>query len=99
VEDLFEAEIDAPVTPPPVPVSEPARVAADVAVPSSAHIESLRQDLHQHLEKIAWEAFGDLSDRIVRETLSRIEAIAWEVIPQMAETLIREEIRRLQDGE
>ena len=72
---------------------------AEVQVPSSAHIESLRQDLHQHLEKIAWEAFGDLSDRIVRETLSRIEAIAWEVIPQMAETLIREEIRRLQDSE
>lgn len=99
VEELFEAEIDAPVAPPPVPAIEPARVAAEVLVPSSAHIESLRQDLHQHLEKIAWEAFGDLSDRIVRETLSRIEAIAWEVIPQMAETLIREEIRRLQDSE
>jgi CheY-like chemotaxis protein len=98
-EELFAAEIDAPVVPPPVPVSAPARVAAEVSVPSSAHIESLRQDLHQHLEKIAWEAFGDLSDRIVRETLSRIEAIAWEVIPQMAETLIREEIRRLQDSE
>ena len=98
-EELFEAEIDAPVAPPPVPVSEPVRVGAEVPVGSSAHIESLRQDLHQHLEKIAWEAFGDLSDRIVRETLSRIEAIAWEVIPQMAETLIREEIRRLQDSE
>jgi CheY-like chemotaxis protein len=98
-DELFEAEIDEPVAPPPVPVSEPVRAAREVQVPSSAHIESLRQDLHQHLEKIAWEAFGDLSDRIVRETLSRIEAIAWEVIPQMAETLIREEIRRLQDSE
>lgn len=98
-EELFAAEIDAPVTPPPVPVSEPARATADVSVPSGAHLESMHQELHRHLEKIAWEAFGDLSERIVRETLSRIEAIAWEVIPQMAETLIREEIRRLQDSE
>jgi len=98
-EELFAAEIEAPIAPPPVPVSEPVRVAANDSAASGAHIESLRQELHQHLEKVAWEAFGDLSDRIVRETLSRIEAIAWEVIPQMAETLIREEIRRLQDSE
>ncbi len=97
--ELFESELEAAITPPPVPVSAPARQAMNVAVPSGAHLEVMRQELHQHLEKIAWEAFGDLSERIVRETLSRIEAIAWEVIPQMAETLIREEIRRLQDSE
>jgi CheY-like chemotaxis protein len=97
--ELFEAELEAVVSPPPVPVSAPEQPAANLAVPSGAHIEVMRQELHQHLEKIAWEAFGDLSERIVRETLSRIEAIAWEVIPQMAETLIREEIRRLQDSE
>ena len=68
-------------------------------MPSGAHIEVMRQEIHQHLEKIAWEAFGDLSERIVRETVARIEAVAWEVIPQMAETLIREEIRKLQDDE
>lgn len=98
-EELFESELDAPLAPPPVPVSAPARAAADIAIPSGAHIEVMRQEIHQHLEKIAWEAFGDLSERIVRETVARIEAIAWEVIPQMAETLIREEIRKLQDDE
>jgi CheY-like chemotaxis protein len=99
-QELFESELDAPVaTPPPVPSSAPARAAADVAIPSGAHIEVMRQEIHQHLEKIAWEAFGDLSERIVRETVARIEAIAWEVIPQMAETLVREEIRKLQDDE
>lgn len=97
--DLFESEIEAVIAPPPVPPTAAAQPAADRAVPSGAHMEVMRQELHQHLEKIAWEAFGDLSERIVRETLSRIEAIAWEVIPQMAETLIREEIRRLQDDE
>lgn len=97
---LFESGLDTSATPPPVPpVGAPALPAANLAVPSVAHLEVMRQELHQHLEKIAWEAFGDLSERIVRETLSRIEAIAWEVIPQMAETLIREEIRRLQDSE
>jgi CheY-like chemotaxis protein len=98
-EELFESELDAPLAPPPVPVAAPARASADVAIPSGAHIEVMRQEIHQHLEKIAWEAFGDLSERIVRETVARIEAVAWEVIPQMAETLIREEIRKLQDDE
>jgi CheY-like chemotaxis protein len=98
-EELFESELEAPLAPPPVPVSVSARASADVAIPSGAHIEVMRQEIHQHLEKIAWEAFGDLSERIVRETVARIEAIAWEVIPQMAETLIREEIRKLQDDE
>jgi CheY-like chemotaxis protein len=97
--DLFESEIEAVIAPPPVPPSAAAQPAATRAVPSGAHLEVMRQELHQHLEKIAWEAFGDLSERIVRETLARIEAIAWEVIPQMAETLVREEIRRLQDDE
>ena len=67
---------------------------------STAHLDALRGELREHLEKVAWEAFGDLSERIVRETVARVEAVAWEVIPQMAETLIREEIRKLQsDGE
>ncbi len=55
----------------------------------------LRERLHDTLEKIAWEAFADVSDTIVRQALERIERIAWEVIPQMAEQLVREEIRRM----
>jgi hypothetical protein len=55
----------------------------------------LRQQLHDTLEKIAWESFGDLTDAIVRQSVERVESIAWEVIPRMAETLIQEEIRRM----
>lgn len=55
----------------------------------------LRQRVHDTLEKVAWEAFADLSDTIVRQVLARVEAVAWEVIPAMAEALVREEIRRM----
>jgi CheY-like chemotaxis protein len=55
----------------------------------------LRQQLHDTLEKIAWESFGEITETIVRQSVERVEAIAWEVIPQMAETLIQEEIRQL----
>lgn len=88
--DLFETV----AAPAPAPV--PAAVPSSPGTGSSAHLEVLRGELREHLEKVAWEAFGDLSDRIVRETVERVEAIAWEVIPQMAEALIREEIRKLQ---
>jgi hypothetical protein len=69
-------------------------------VAASVPDDVLRKELREQLEKVAWDAFGDLSERIVRETVARVESIAWEVIPQMAEALIREEIRRLrEDGE
>jgi hypothetical protein len=55
----------------------------------------MRDRIHETLERVAWEAFSDLSETIVKEALQRIETIAWEVIPQMAETLIKEEIRRM----
>ena len=88
--------------PPPVP---PAAVtnAAPVAVPVAGAArppglsEPIQKQLQETLEKIVWEAFGDVTERIVRDVIERVEAVAWEVIPQMTETLIREEIRRLQD--
>jgi CheY-like chemotaxis protein len=55
----------------------------------------LREELHDTLEKIAWESFGALTEQLVRQVLERAERVAWEVIPEMAETLIREEIRRM----
>jgi CheY-like chemotaxis protein len=55
----------------------------------------LREQLHDTLEKIAWESFGAVAEQIVRQAVERAEQIAWEVIPPMAETLIREEIRRM----
>ncbi len=61
--------------------------------------DASRRRIQEALEKIAWEAFSDLSETIVRQSLARVEAIAWEVIPQMAEVLIREEIQRLGQDE
>jgi CheY-like chemotaxis protein len=77
-----------------VELAELARSALDAVTPR------LRAQLHDTLEKVAWESLSDVTDQIVRQALERIEAIAWEVIPQMAETLIREEIRRMkgEDG-
>ena len=72
-----------------------------LAVPPAPDVDlasvsaELRDRLHDTLEKIAWEAFGDVTEQIVRQALERVEKIAWEVIPQLAETLIREEIRRM----
>jgi CheY-like chemotaxis protein len=74
----------------------PAAGAAEPADAVMAAIEpELRQQLHDTLEKIAWESFGELTEAIVRQSVERVESIAWEVIPRMAETLIQEEIRRM----
>lgn len=59
----------------------------------------LRERIHETLEKMAWEAFGQVTETLVKEALERVEKIAWEVIPRMAETLIQEEIRRLKAGD
>lgn len=88
--------------PPPVPPAA-ATNEAPVAVPVAGGArptglsEPIQKQLQETLEKIVWEAFGDVTERIVRDVIERVEAVAWEVIPQMTETLIREEIRRLQD--
>jgi CheY-like chemotaxis protein len=55
----------------------------------------MREQIHEVLEKVAWEAFADVSDSIVRQVLQRVESVVWEVVPQMAEALIQEEIRRM----
>jgi CheY-like chemotaxis protein len=105
-DELYADDIDAQpaFAPTPVPVSvveapAPAAPQSHAPAASSAHLDALRGELREHLEKVAWEAFGDLSERIVKETVARVEAVAWEVIPQMAETLIREEIRKLKGDE
>ena len=59
----------------------------------------MRSQVHDALEKIAWEAFGDVAERIVQEALERVEQVAWDVIPRMAEALIQEEIRRMKGDE
>jgi hypothetical protein len=92
--DLYSAPtpaeaVETPAEPTPVPAAEPAE-----ALMASIGPE-LRQQLHDTLEKIAWESFGELTEAIVRQSVERVESIAWEVIPRMAETLIQEEIRRM----
>jgi hypothetical protein len=53
------------------------------------------EQLRESLERVAWEAFGPLSEQLVREVVKKVEEIAWEVVPQLTEQLIREEIARL----
>jgi CheY-like chemotaxis protein len=76
------------------------RSGRDAAAPLSRadFAPMLRERIHETLEKMAWEAFGQVTETIVKEALERVEKIAWEVIPRMAETLIQEEIRRLKSG-
>jgi hypothetical protein len=85
----------------PGPAAEPDAEASALAESAVEALgPRLRAQLHDTLEKVAWESLSDVTDQIVRQAVERIEAIAWEVIPQMAETLIREEIRRMkgEDG-
>jgi CheY-like chemotaxis protein len=63
--------------------------------PLEAIRPQLREQLHDTLEKVAWESFSEVTEKIVRQAVERVEQIAWEVIPHMAETLVREEIRRM----
>jgi len=78
------------------PVAEPTQPAAPRAGPVLS--PALRGELHDTLEKIAWDAFGQVTEKVVREAIARIEQVAWEVVPKLAETLIQEEIRRLKGG-
>ncbi|MGH0035245.1 MAG: response regulator [Myxococcota bacterium] len=89
----LETPTATPEPAPEIPVSAAAN--ADT-LPNAGNLSELMQNrVHETLEKVAWEAFADLSDSIVRQVLERVERVAWEVIPQMAETLVREEIRKM----
>jgi hypothetical protein len=77
---------------------EPAAQVADESAAPSTMSAMARAELHDMLEKIAWDAFAPVTEKIVREALARVEQIVWEVVPKLAETLIQEEIRRLKGG-
>ncbi len=87
------------VAPPRTPAPAPSPAAAPMAAAPPELSGALRDQVHGTLEKIAWEALGDVSERIVKEAVARIEQVAWDVIPRLAETLIREEIRKLKGEE
>jgi CheY-like chemotaxis protein len=79
---------------PDLEIGSPTRPPSDeVRVPDLSPMTEQR--IQETLEKVAWEAFSDLSESIVKQVIGRVEKIAWEVIPQMAETLVREESRKM----
>jgi len=90
-----------------LPTASPAEEARSLPDDSAARAEavlaqiapSLQESLHDTLEKIAWESFGELTEKIVQDVVDRVEKIAWEVIPQMTETLVKAEIDRLKGDE
>ena len=97
-----EPEAEPMIEPAATPAVEPSAEAVVPAVAKPAMDDALAalqpqlaQQLHETLEKMAWEAFSEVSEKIVKQAVERIEKAAWEVIPQLAETLIREEIRRI----
>ena len=83
------------------PIDRPASVETPAAAPAgpptgdhpTVQIDS--KHLQESLEKVAWEAFGPVSEQLVSEALRKIQEVAWEVIPQVAERLVREEIEKL----
>ncbi len=79
----------------PAPPAAHSGAATSAEAVLAAIAPQLRAQIHDTLEKIAWESFSAVTEQIVRQALERVETIAWEVIPQMAETLVREEIRRM----
>jgi len=90
--------------PPSAAAAAAPRAAAPAAVASPAPTRTdlgpdltpmMRERVHETLERVAWEAFADLSDTIVKQVVEKVEQVAWEVIPQMAEAAIKEEIRRM----
>jgi hypothetical protein len=96
--DVSSSDLGDPLAATPAPrAAAPApRAVAPAPAPEpqgrAATPPGLREELTAQLER---EAFGDLAETLVKQTVARVEAIAWEVIPQMAESLIREEIRKL----
>jgi len=100
-ESLREGEPDAPpvrADPGSAAVSDP-RSAASAAGARGREVPIDPTAIRQALEKVAWEAFGPLSEQIVREVVKKVEEIAWETLPQIAEQLVQEELARLRSAD
>jgi CheY-like chemotaxis protein len=94
----------APIAAPPArsPAARPAAPADDAAIADATLARvapALQAQLHDTLEKMAWEAFGSAAETIIQQAVERVEKVAWEVVPRLAETLILEEIRKLKGDE
>jgi CheY-like chemotaxis protein len=103
-----EPPVELSPEPPSIPEPLPVPVSDDVPVEdmSGAVVDrvveqvapAMRAELHEMLERIAWESFGQISEQLVAQAIERVETIAWEVVPKLAEALVQEEIRRLKEG-
>ncbi len=86
---LSESSVAAPES-----IAESIRV--DESPSATQPMPALDQDaISSTIEKVAWEAFGNLSEQLVREVVKKVEAIAWEVVPQLAERMLQAEIEKL----
>ena len=93
--DVSMSDLDDSPTATDLGISAPQPAASGAGQPRPDVSPIMRDRIHETLEKVAWEAFADVSDSIVRQVMQRVESIVWEVVPQMAEALIQEEIRRM----
>ena len=98
--DVSSSDLGSPLAPPPSAFAAPEPAESPSAGPPEAAASPelsplVRQEVRDAIEKIAWEAFSQVTETLVKEALERVERIAWEVVPQMTEALIREEIRKL----
>jgi len=84
-----------PVEADPSPVASPSL--PDGPTPELSSL--VREQVQEAIEKIAWEAFSQVTESIVKDAIQKVEKVAWEVVPQLTEALIREEIRKLKEEE
>ena len=87
------------MVPEPAAAEAPASASLDLETVMEQVGPALRAQIHETLERIAWESFGQVTEKLVEQSLERVEKIAWEVVPKLAETLIQEEIRKLKNDD
>ena len=85
------AGIDEQTEPAAGPVPEPVALGTARSRVEPAEAQAVRDSI----EKLAWDAFGPISEQLVREVVKKIEEIAWDVVPQLAEKIVQQEIKRL----
>ncbi len=91
LDEQTEPDADPVLEPVALPEAEPATQGAVQSGLEPAQAQAVRDSI----EKLAWDAFGPISEQLVREVVKKIEEIAWDVVPQLAEKIVQQEIRRL----
>ena len=91
------SSVDEQTEPDAAPIMEPAALPEPEArgTAQSGLEPADAQAVRDSIEKLAWDAFGPISEQLVREVVKKIEEIAWDVVPQLAEKIVQQEIKRL----